>query len=150
MATDVTVLRVFTDVDGKFGNPLGVVDVRTVAVADRQRIATQLGYSETVFVDPPKPGSTSARARIFTPAVELPFAGHPTVGAAWWLRDCGTPVRSLQIPAGVIEVDYAGDLAVVEAFGEWTPEFVIHDLDSPEDVLDADPNDYLKDLRVIE
>lgn len=146
MTADVTVLRVFTDVDGKFGNPLGVVDAGAVAVEDRQRIATQLGYSETVFVDPPKPGDATARAQIFTPAVELPFAGHPTVGTAWWLRERGTPIRSLQIPAGVIEVAYVGELAVVEAFAEWTPEFVIHDLTSPEDVLDADPSDYSEDF----
>ena len=31
---------------------------------------------------------------------ELPFAGHPTVGAAWWLRERGTPIRTLQVPAG--------------------------------------------------
>ena len=43
MAIDVTVLRVFTDPDGKFGNPLGVVDAGTVDPADRQRIATELG-----------------------------------------------------------------------------------------------------------
>ena len=40
MAIDVTVLRVFTDRDGRFGNPLGVVDAATVASADRQRVAT--------------------------------------------------------------------------------------------------------------
>ena len=54
MAIDVTVLRVFTDADGKFGNPLGVVDASTVDPADRQRIATELGYSETIFIDLPE------------------------------------------------------------------------------------------------
>ena len=43
MAIDVTVLRVFTDRDGSFGNPLGVVDAASVDPADRQRIATELG-----------------------------------------------------------------------------------------------------------
>ncbi len=45
MAINVTVLRVFTDPDGNHGNPLGVVDNSTVAPEDRQRIATELGYS---------------------------------------------------------------------------------------------------------
>src|SRR5215218_8743238 len=67
MAIDVTVLRVFTDAEGKFGNPLGVVDARTVAPAERQRIATALGYSETIFVDLPTAGAKTAQARIFTP-----------------------------------------------------------------------------------
>ena len=83
MAIDVTVLRVFTDSDGRFGNPLGVVDASAVDPNDRQRIATELGYSETVFVDIPQAGSSTAHARIFTPVTELPFAGHPTVGASW-------------------------------------------------------------------
>lgn len=77
MTVDVSVLRVFTDADGNFGNPLGVVDAATVPAADRQRLATELGYSETIFIDLPPPGSTSAHARIHTPATELAFAGHP-------------------------------------------------------------------------
>ena len=97
MAIDVTVLRVFTDPDGNFGNPLGVVDASTADPGDRQRIATELGYSETVFIDLPAPGTSTAHARIYTPATELPFAGHPTVGAAWWLRDIGTPIHTLQV-----------------------------------------------------
>ncbi len=48
--------------------------------------------------------ANTAHARIFTPATELPFAGHPTVGASWWLRDIGRPVRTLQVPAGVVQV----------------------------------------------
>src|ERR1700694_2277567 len=109
MSIDVTVLRVFTDSEGKFGNPLGVVDASTVPPAGRQRIATQLGYSETIFVDLPSPASTTAQAHIYTPATELPFAGHPTVGASWWLRDKGTPIRTMQVPAGIVQVSYQGE-----------------------------------------
>ena len=108
MAIDVTVLRVFTDADGEYGNPLGVVDASLVAPADRQRVATELGYSETIFVDLPAPGASTATAHIFTPTTELPFAGHPTVGASWWLKDRGTPVNTLQVPAGVVQVAYDG------------------------------------------
>lgn len=53
-----------------------------------QSIATELGFSETVFVswfDPAEPPN----ARIFTPGMELPFAGHPLVGAAWVLCRLG-------------------------------------------------------------
>src|SRR5690348_8713439 len=101
MGIDVTVLRVFTDPAGNFGNPLGVVDAATVAPELRQQLAAQLGYSETIFIELPDSGSTTAHARIFTPAAEIAFAGHPTVGAAWWLRERGTPVRTLQVPAGI-------------------------------------------------
>ncbi|MDH6193516.1 putative PhzF superfamily epimerase YddE/YHI9 [Mycobacterium frederiksbergense] len=147
MAIDVTVLRVFTDSDGNHGNPLGVVDNSTVAPGDRQRIATELGYSETIFIDIPQPGGNSAHAHIFTPVAEIPFAGHPTVGASWWLRESGRPVHTLQVPAGIVQVDYEGDLAVVSARSEWAPEFAIHDLTSTDELFAAEPDDYSDDVE---
>ncbi|MFV8052607.1 PhzF family phenazine biosynthesis protein [Mycobacterium sp. 48b] len=142
MAIDVTVLRVFTDSDGKYGNPLGVVDNSIVAPGDRQRIATELGYSETVFIDLPQPGGNSASAHIFTPVAELPFAGHPTVGASWWLREIGLPVHTLRVPSGILQVEYDEDRAIVNARSEWAPEFAIHDLATVDEVLAADPDDF--------
>jgi predicted PhzF superfamily epimerase YddE/YHI9 len=151
MAIDVTVLRVFTDSDGNFGNPLGVVDASQVYPADRQRIATELGYSETIFVGLPESGASTAVAHIFTPAAELPFAGHPTVGASWWLRQRGTPVNTLQVPAGVVQVEYQshpdGEFTVIRARSEWAPDFSIYDLDSTDEVLGADPDDYSEDVE---
>ena len=147
MAIDVTVLRVFTDPDGKFGNPLGVVDASTVHPADRQRIATELGYSETVFIDVPEQGASTAHARIFTPVTELPFAGHPTVGASWWLREKGIPIHTLRVPAGVVQVSYDGDLTAISARAEWAPEFAIHDLASTDDLAAADPAEYPDDIQ---
>jgi predicted PhzF superfamily epimerase YddE/YHI9 len=142
MGIDVTVLRVFADSEGKFGNPLGVVDAGTVAPEDRQRLATELGYSETIFIDVPEQGAGTARAHIFTPATELPFAGHPTVGASWWLRDNGLPINTLQVPAGIVQVSYDGELTTVSARSEWAPEFAIHDMESTEQLFAADPADY--------
>src|SRR6267378_1740146 len=147
MAIDVTVLRVFTDAHGKFGNPLGVVDASTVDPEDRQRIATQLGYSETIFIDLPKPGANTARMLIYTPATELPFAGHPTVGASWFLRDQGTPVNTLQVPAGIVQVTYEDDLTAISARSEWAPEFAIYDLESTDELFAADPDDYPDDMQ---
>jgi len=142
MAIDVTVLRVFTDDNGAFGNPLGVVDSAAVAPADRQRIATELGYSETIFVTAPDPDTHTAHAHIHTPTTELPFAGHPTVGAAWWLKDRGTPVKTLQVPAGVVTVDYRDGFTSVSARAEWAPDFAFYDIASPEELAAADPDDY--------
>ena len=147
MAIDVTVLRVFTDAHGKFGNPLGVVDASTVDPADRQRIATQLGYSETIFIDLPEPGANTAHTLIYTPATELPFAGHPTVGASWFLRERGTPVNTLQVPAGIVQVTYEDELTAVSARSEWAPEFAIYDLESTDELLAADPDDYPDDIQ---
>lgn len=147
MAIDVTVLRVFTNEEGQYGNPLGVVDAATVDPAERQRIATELGYSETIFIDMPERGANTAHARIFTPATELPFAGHPTVGASWWLRECGIPIHTLQVPAGIVQVSYDADLTAVSARSEWAPEFAIYDLESTDELFDAQPDDYPDDMQ---
>ena len=65
------------------GNPLAVVlDADGLDEAAMQRIAREFNLSETVFVFEPRDPVNSARLRIFTPARELPFAGHPTVGTA--------------------------------------------------------------------
>jgi predicted PhzF superfamily epimerase YddE/YHI9 len=146
MATNVTVLRVFTDANGDYGNPLGVVDATSVAPADRQRLAAELGYSETIFIHPPEGRASTTAAQIFTPAVELPFAGHPTVGAAWWLRHRGSPVNTLRVPAGVVQVSRDvlpdGDFTVISARAEWAPDFTLYEMKSVEDVLNARPDDF--------
>jgi predicted PhzF superfamily epimerase YddE/YHI9 len=146
MSIDVTVLRVFTDPAGNFGNPLGVVDAATVEPDQHQRLAAELGYSETIFVDLSLADSATAYARIYTPATELPFAGHPTVGASWWLRAIGTPIRTLRVPAGVVQVSYDNDLTSVSARPEWSPDFAIHDLASLEDLATAEPSDFPEDV----
>jgi trans-2,3-dihydro-3-hydroxyanthranilate isomerase len=89
-------LDVFTDT--RFtGNPLAVVlDGAGLDAVSMQTIAREFNLSETVFVLPPDDPSARARVRIFTPANELPFAGHPTIGTAVLLgridgggeRDC--------------------------------------------------------------
>lgn len=145
MGIDVTVLRVFTDSDGNFGNPLGVVDAGRVQVAARQRLAAQLGYSETVFVGLPAPGSSTAHATIYTPRTELPFAGHPTVGATWWLREHGSPINTLQVPAGIVQVGCDEHRASINARSDWAPEFALHEFGSADQILAADPSDYPDD-----
>lgn len=82
MARRYAVLDVFTDTV-LAGNPLAVVrDAEGLSDARMQAIAREFNLSETVFLFPPSQPGHTARARIFTPARELPFAGHPTVGTA--------------------------------------------------------------------
>ena len=87
------VLHVFCDSEGRFGSPLGVVlDGAAIPPERRQPLAAELGFSETVYVDDPD----TAQLQIFTPAAELPFAGHPLVGTAWLLsRHLSGPVTQL-------------------------------------------------------
>src|SRR5688572_2269874 len=76
------IFDVFTD-RPLTGNPLAVVlDTEGLHTGAMQRIAREFNLSETVFVRPAQNPAHSARVRIFTPAAELPFAGHPTIGAA--------------------------------------------------------------------
>jgi len=76
---------VFTTV-ACLGNPVAVVlDGAGLATEDMQRFASWTNLSETTFVLPPTSPAADYRVRIFTPALELPFAGHPTLGTchAW-------------------------------------------------------------------
>ena len=121
-------LRVFCDQRGEGGNPLGIfLDGAEVPPGARQAVAADLGLSETVFVDDTERGDM----RIFTPAVEMPFAGHPTVGTAWLLAAERGRVTSLRVPAGELRVRYEDDASYVTARPEWAPPFEWEQLDSP-------------------
>ena len=95
------------------GNPLAVIpDAEGLDDAAMQAIAAWLDLSETVFLLPPQDGA-DYRIRIFTPKMELPFAGHPSVGAAWAAVELGlaTPVDGLlvqQCAAGLLPVRVQG------------------------------------------
>jgi trans-2,3-dihydro-3-hydroxyanthranilate isomerase len=89
-------LDVFTDV-AFGGNPLAVfADAPMLEAELMQRIARELSLSESVFVQPASDPAAARRLRIFTPGIELPFAGHPTVGTA-----------SLLVELGVVAADRA-------------------------------------------
>ncbi|MFF0824935.1 PhzF family phenazine biosynthesis protein [Micromonospora haikouensis] len=76
------IVDVFTDRPFA-GNPLAVVfGAEGLATEQMQSLALEFNLSETVFVLPPTQVGATYRARIFTPTDELPFAGHPSVGAA--------------------------------------------------------------------
>ena len=120
-------LRVFCDEDGSGGNPLAVfADGAEVPPERRQAVATDLGLSETVFVDDRERGEV----RIFTPAVELDFAGHPAVGAAWLLEG----VEMLRTRAGEVPVKREDGTAFVAARPAWGPPFELEELGSPAEV----------------
>jgi predicted PhzF superfamily epimerase YddE/YHI9 len=135
---ELHVLRVFTGDDGSWGNPLGVfLDGASVPEAERQAVAAHLGFSETVFVD----DAGSGEIRIFTPAVEIPFAGHPVVGTAWLLERERGGVPILRTPAGEVPVRSDGEWTYAAGRPEWAPGFEFEQLGSPAEVeaLDGSP-----------
>jgi predicted PhzF superfamily epimerase YddE/YHI9 len=132
-------LRVFCGDDGSAGNPLAVfLEGGDVPEGDRQGVAAELGLSETVFVD----NAARGEMRIFTPAVELGFAGHPTVGTAWLLARERAAVETLRPPAGDVPVRYAEGMSFVAARPEWPPNYDWEQLASAEqvDALEGPPD----------
>jgi trans-2,3-dihydro-3-hydroxyanthranilate isomerase len=107
-ALDYRVVDVFTD-RAYAGNPLAVVlDGSALSSEQMQQIAREFNLSETTFVLPTTAAEATYRVRIFTPAAELPFAGHPSVGTAWLLADLGV------IPTGdVVQECEAGLMPLV-------------------------------------
>lgn len=91
------------------GNQLAVVrGCGGLDAAAMQAIAREMNFSETAFVT--AEGGGAARVRIFTPTVELPFAGHPVLGTAWVLAGGGVRrAQALDLAAGRVEARFDGD-----------------------------------------
>jgi trans-2,3-dihydro-3-hydroxyanthranilate isomerase len=111
------VVDVFTD-RALSGNPLAVfTDARGLDSGAMQALALEIGFSETVFVLPAE-GEGTARVRIFTPASELPFAGHPILGAAWVLAvPLQRAVVELEVGQRVVPVTIERDESGALVFG---------------------------------
>jgi PhzF family phenazine biosynthesis protein len=98
------------------GNPLAVVRCgEGLSDAQMLRLTQWLGFSETAFLLPPTDSAADYRVRIFYPAGELPFAGHPTLGSAFaWLAAGGVPRK----PGVVVQECGVGLVAVRQAEGQ--------------------------------
>jgi trans-2,3-dihydro-3-hydroxyanthranilate isomerase len=129
------VADVFTDTPLE-GNQLAVfTDARDLDDSLMQRLALELKFSETVFVLPAE-GDGHARIRIFTPTIEVPFAGHPTLGSAFVL---GAPLQldeiRLETGRGVVPVRLERDGGRI-SFGRMTqPIPTIEPYDAQEELL---------------
>ncbi|WP_372624231.1 PhzF family phenazine biosynthesis protein [Falsiroseomonas sp.] len=103
---------VFTDT--RFGgNPLAVFpDARGMSDAEMQALAAEFNLSETTFVLPPEDAANTARVRIFTPKVEMPFAGHPNVGTGFVVAsEAGGDTLRFEEIAGLVEIRITRDAA---------------------------------------
>jgi trans-2,3-dihydro-3-hydroxyanthranilate isomerase len=129
---------VFTDTP-LTGNQLAVfTDARGLDAETMQALAFEIGFSETVFLLPPEQGGT-ARIRIFNPAYEMKFAGHPTLGAAFVL---GAPLQrgvvELETGAGIVPVALERDESGRIVFGRMTqPIPRVEEVEDPDGVLAA-------------
>jgi len=138
------ILDVFTD--RRFtGNPLAVVlDADRLDGVRMQSIAREFNLSETVFVLTPQQAAHTARVRIFTPAAEMPFAGHPTVGTATLLAELKAPSARGQGDALVVLEEVIGIVRVGVRLRAGVAPYAEFDAPKlPEDVGAAPPADEL-------
>ena len=113
-AIKVELSRVFTDNNGNFGNTVALImdEARQLSKLDRQTIATELSYSETVFID----DLATAQINIFNPQKEVPFAGHAVIGAANLITDLlDKPITSLQCNGIEISTRQDKDIQWIQA-----------------------------------
>ena len=155
-----TTVDVFTST--RFGgNPLAVFpDARGLSGEAMQSIAREFNWSEVAFVLPPEDPANTARVRIFTPVIEIPFAGHPNVGTAYVLgqesslfgappgdlmrfeedaglvevslmREAGSLVGARIKAPGPLHVGDAVDPGIVAACASLRPEDILIDIHEP-------------------
>ncbi|HVF39574.1 MAG TPA: PhzF family phenazine biosynthesis protein, partial [Gemmatimonadaceae bacterium] len=106
------------------GNQLAVLpDAAGLNDDDMLAIAREFNFSETTFVFPPDDEKNTRKIRIFTPGGELPFAGHPTVGTAFVLAECGEIDLSGNETRIVLE-EKVGPIAVLIRSKAGRPVFV--------------------------
>jgi trans-2,3-dihydro-3-hydroxyanthranilate isomerase len=111
------------------GNPLAVFeDARGMDEFTMQALALQFNLSETAYLLPSE--TATARVRIFSPANEMPFAGHPTLGSAYVVRSikhCGNTLN-LEMISGVIPVTASGDVFSLQVnAAKWRPVRIARD-----------------------
>ncbi|HKC61655.1 MAG TPA: PhzF family phenazine biosynthesis protein [Myxococcales bacterium] len=124
------VADVFTDKPLE-GNQLGVfLDARSLSSGQMQRLAREMNFAESVFVLPAESGG-DARIRIFTPANELPFAGHPVLGSAFVVGELLPSNAVVRLETGVglipVELDRKGSQIVFGRMRQPIPSWSVYE-----------------------
>lgn len=121
---------VFTD--RKFeGNQLAVFhDASGLSTEQMQTITKEMNFSECTFILPPETPGTDVRMRIFTPGLELPMAGHPTIGSTFALAELGVIkpgqasfVFGLGVGPTKVELTWQGDRLSFAWMDQWLPKY---------------------------
>jgi len=140
------------------GNQLAVfTDARGLDTARMQRLAREMNFSESTFILPAEQPGTDIRMRIFTPASEMPMAGHPTIGSTFALAKTGviTPgsarfVFGLNIGPIPVDLEWKGDDLSFAWMTQSVPTFgqVVEDRAAVADTLGLDARDLMPDLPI--
>lgn len=127
------VLKVFVNEKGEFGNPVGVVVDTELKIdkVERQKMATESGFSEIVFVN----NFENKNISIYTPKHEIPFAGHAVVGTAYFLsQNYNQIITQLVGIGGIIDTWNEGELTWVRGSLAITPNWNYEQLNNAESV----------------
>lgn len=144
-AITISSVKVFVDHNNEHGNQLTVLfNTRDLSDPRCQSLAAKFRTSETVFIDEP----STAKLRIFTPRRKIAFAGHPTVGAAWLLNQCGYSLSALETDAGTVTTQVKDSTATIIAPANWSSPWQLLQLAAPAEVeqasaAGADRHDYV-------
>jgi len=140
------------------GNQLAVfTDARGLDTARMQRLAREMNFSESTFILPAEQPGTDIRMRIFTPASEMPMAGHPTIGSTFALAKTGviTPgsarfVFGLNIGPIPVDLEWKGDDLSFAWMTQSVPTFgqVVEDRAAVAGALGLDARDLMPDLPI--
>lgn len=144
---------VFTGIATR-GNGLAVViDAQGMSDEQMQGFAAWTNLAETTFLLPPVDETADYKVRIFTPAREMLFAGHPTLGScAAWLRTGGTPanpgVVRQECGIGIVEIDMSGSVPAFVAPPTTIEDLPADALQSIATALDIDPSRIVRTARL--
>ena len=150
---------VFTD-HALTGNQLAVfLDARGLTTTQMQSLAREMNFSESTFILPAETGETGVRMRIFTPATEMPMAGHPTIGSTFALARTGVIragasrfVFSLNVGAVPVDLEWDGEELRFAWMTQLNPAFgrVVGDRESVAAALGLSEADLVEGLPVQE
>jgi trans-2,3-dihydro-3-hydroxyanthranilate isomerase len=140
------------------GNQLAVfLDGRGLADHQMQALAREMGFSESTFIFPAEAAGTDIRMRIFTPGMELPMAGHPTIGSTFALAETGvikpgTKLFTFGLGVGPtpVSLEWNGDRLSFAWMTQRNPEFgpVVSDIDAVAAGLGVDRDDIAGELPI--
>lgn len=130
----INTARVFVDKNGKFGNPVGIVvdEKQKIDDIERQKIATKLGYSETVFIDS---FEVIPEVSIFNPQHKVNFAGHAILGTAYFINHAlEKNIDSIKCGDEIVTVKRDNDITYIIAPLSIIPSWNYKQLNSDKEV----------------
>ncbi len=143
---EINVAQVFVDETGKFGNPVGIVVDKDHKIDDeeRQKVATKLKFSETVFIDSL---GTIPEVSIFNPEHKVKFAGHAVLGTIYFINHVlGKNINSVKCGDEIVTAKFDNDVTYISAPLSIMPSWNYKQLDSSSQIEEL-PKDETSQMK---